>query len=317
MSFIISGFGKATPEAVITNARMSEIVDTDDEWITSRTGIKTRRISSGETLCDLASAAAQAAIKSAGAVATDVDYIICSTVQGDFLTPSLACQVQGRIGAKCPAFDLNAACSGFIYALDIAASLFDSGRAETVLVVSAEMMSRHVDWSDRATCVLFGDGAGAVFLRKGDGLRSIVLSADGNDGVLNIPVARRGNPFGATSTTDYALYMQGSEVFKFAVSHMTADSKQAMEMAGISSSDVKRFLPHQANARIIRTSQKSLGFTDEQVAVNIHKYGNTSSATIPILLAELMENGEVSGGDYILLSAMGGGLTSGACVIKL
>ena len=317
MSFIISGFGKATPEAEITNAQMSDILDTDDEWITSRTGIKTRRISSGETLCDLASAAALAAISRAGAAATDVDYIICSTVQGDYLTPSLACQVQGRIGAKCPAFDLNAACTGFIYALDVAASLFDSGRAKSILIVSAEMMSRHVDWSDRATCVLFGDGAGAVFLRKGDGLRSIVLSADGNEGVLNIPVARRGNPFGMEPTAEYALYMQGSEVFKFAVGHMTADSKQAMEMAGISSSDVKRFLPHQANARIIRTSQKSLGFSDEQVAVNIHKYGNTSSATIPILLAELMENGEVSGGDYILLSAMGGGLTSGACVIKL
>ena len=317
MSFEIAGFGKTAPSLEISNHRLSEMVDTTDEWISTRTGIQSRRVSSGESLCDLAANAGDQALKNAGIAPETLDYIICSTVQGDYLTPSLACQVQGRLGAKCPAFDINAACSGFIYALDTAAALFESGRAKTVLVVAAEMMSRYVDWSDRATCVLFGDGAGAVVLKKGSGLRSIVLSASGNDELLNIPASRRESPFGISEEPPGSMYMQGSEVFKFAVSHMAADSKKAMEMANVSISDIKKFVPHQANARIIRTSQKSLGFSDEQTAVNIHKYGNTSSATIPILLAELHENGEILRGDYILLAAMGGGLTSGSCVIKL
>lgn len=317
MSFLIAGFGSATPELEISNHDLSRMVDTSDEWIAPRTGIKTRRLCSGESLSELATAAAEQAMKNAGMTPEELDWIICSTVQGDYLTPSLACMVQRSLGATCPAFDLNAACSGCIYLLNIAAALFDSGKAQNMVVICAEMMSRYVDWDDRATCVLFGDGAGAMALRKGDGLRAITVSASGDDKLLTIPASRRGSPFGVEEVGPGCLRMQGSEIFKFAVNKMSADCRQVMAESGVTPGDIKWFVPHQANARIISASQKNLGFSNEQTAVNIDHHGNTSSASIPILLSELANNGEIVSGDYILLSAMGGGLTSGACVIKI
>ena len=316
MSFEIIGFGKGAPALSVTNDMLSQIVDTNDEWISSRTGIRSRHFSQGETLTDLSAAAARQALDWAKLPVDKLDYIICSTVQGDYITPSLACLVQRELGATCPAFDVNAACTGFIYNLDLAAALLDSGKAEHILVISAEMMSKHLDWDDRTTCVLFGDGAGAAVLRKGSGLRSIVTSAMGNEGPLNGPTIHK-SPYFDNGVTKAKLAMQGSEVFKFAVSHMTRESKSAMAAANVTTQDIKKFLPHQANARIIRSSTKNLGFTEEQVAVNIERYGNTSSATIPILLCELMESGALTKGDTILMAAMGGGLTSGAAVVTL
>ena len=316
MSFEIIGFGKGAPALSVSNDKLSELVDTNDEWISSRTGIRSRHFSQGETLTDLSTAAARQALAWAGVTADQLDYIICSTVQGDYITPSLSCMVQRELGATCTAFDINAACTGFIYNLDVAAALMDSGKAEHILVVSAEMMSKHLDWDDRTTCVLFGDGAGAVVLRKGNGLRSIVTSAMGAEGPLNAPATHK-SPYFDNGVTKPKLSMQGSEVFKFAVSHMTRESKTAMAKANVTSADIKKFLPHQANMRIIRSSTKNLGFADEQVATNIDRYGNTSSATIPILLCELMEAEALTKGDTILMAAMGGGLTSGAAVVTL
>ncbi len=317
MSFQMMGLGHNTPALSVSNEDLAKIVDTSDEWIRSRTGIGSRHISQGETMTDLATAAARSALERAGVGVEELDYLICTTVQGDYITPSLACLVQQRLGASCPAFDLNAACTGFLYALDVAEGYFKSGKARRVLVVAAEMMSRHVDWSDRATCVLFGDGAGAAVLGPGDGLRAITLTARGVAEPLNIPAASNRNPYypGEEMRTP-VVAMQGGEVFKFAVTRMVADCRRVMEETGLTATDFVRFVPHQANARIIQAAMKNLGFTEEQTAMNIERYGNISSATVPILLSELAEAGEIKRGDLLLLAAMGGGLTSGACVIK-
>lgn len=317
MSLRILGLGHSAPALSVGNDDLAKIVDTSDEWIRTRTGIGSRHISRGESLTDLSAAAARMALARAGVKPEELDYIICTTVQGDYLTPSLACLVQRELGALCPAYDINAACTGFLYGLDAADGYFRAGKAEKILLVSAEMMSKHVDWSDRATCVLFGDGAGCAVLGRGEGLRAITLTARGMAEPLNIPGPVNRNPYAPKGETPApVVFMQGSEVFKFAVSQMTADCRKAMDLAGLTAADFAKFVPHQANARIIHAARKALGFTDAQTAMNIERYGNTSSATVPILLSELAEAGAIKRGDLLLLAAMGGGLTSGACVIN-
>jgi 3-oxoacyl-[acyl-carrier-protein] synthase-3 len=317
MSLRILGLGHSVPALSVGNDDLAKIVDTSDEWIRTRTGISSRHISRGESLTDLSAAAARMALGRAGVKPEELDYIICTTVQGDYLTPSLACLVQRELGALCPAYDLNAACTGFLYGLDAADGYFRAGKAEKILLVSAEMMSKHVDWSDRATCVLFGDGAGCAVLGRGESLRAITLTARGVAEPLNIPGPANRNPYAPKGETlPPVVSMQGSEVFKFAVSQMTADCRKAMDLAGLTAADFTKFVPHQANARIIHAARKALGFTDAQTAMNIERYGNTSSATVPILLSELAEAGAIKRGDLLLLAAMGGGLTSGACVIN-
>jgi 3-oxoacyl-[acyl-carrier-protein] synthase-3 len=296
---------------------VSEIVDTTDEWITSRTGIKTRYVSTTETLLDLAVEASKKALASAGIESKDLDMIICSTIKGDYVTPSMACLIQRDIEAKCPSFDFNAACSGFVYGLDMADAYIRAGKAETILLVSAEAMTRHIDWTDRATCVLFGDGAGAVVLKKGDGLRSIKITAKGDDKLLVIGSVFSPSPFAKQPQIDPAFRMNGGEVFKFAVSSVIKDVKQVMKEAGVEAKDIAMMVPHQANLRVFQAARDKLGFTDEQIANGIDHYGNTSSASIPLLLDELMEQGRLVKGDLIVLTAFGGGLTTGACVIKL
>lgn len=296
---------------------VSEIVDTSDEWITARTGIKSRFVSTTETLASLSAQAAERALASAGIEAKSLDLILCSTMQSDYASPSLACLVQRDIGAKCPAFDMNAACSGFVYALDAADAYIRSGKAETVLVVAAEAMTRHLDWSDRATCVLFGDGAGAVVLQKGEGLRSIRLTAKGDDRLMVIGSVFSPSPFSRHESVSPAFWMNGGEVFKFAVSSIIRDVKHVMQEAGVTAADVAMMIPHQANLRVFQAAKEKLGFTDEQIAIGIDHYGNTSSASIPLLLDELMEQKKLKKGDIIVLTAFGGGLTTGACVIEL
>lgn len=317
MSLRILGLGHSAPALSVSNDELAKIVDTSDEWVRTRTGIGSRHISQGETLTDLAVGAGRMALERAGVSAGELDYIICTTVQGDYVTPSLACLVQQALSASCPAYDLNAACTGFLYGLDAADGYFRAGKAEKILLVSAEMMSKHVDWSDRATCVLFGDGAGAALLGNGDGLRAITLTARGIAGPLNIPGPANRNPYHPRGEERPSVVaMEGSEVFKFAVGQMTADCRLVMERAGLTAGDFDKFVPHQANARIIHAARKALGFTEAQTAMNIERYGNTSSATLPILLSELAAAGEIRRGDLLLLAAMGGGLTSGACVIN-
>lgn len=317
MSFKIIGAGMGLPALSVTNNDLSKLVDTSDEWISTRTGIKSRYICTNETMFDLSFSAAQNALKNSGISAAELDLIICSTVQSDYVTPSLSCLIQHGLGAKCPAFDINAACSGFIYALDVAVAYFESGRANNILIVSSEIMSKHVDWTDRATCVLFGDGAGAVVLTKGDGLLSIKITSQGDDKLLTIGASIGASPFAEKRGESKFLKMQGSEVFKFAVTSMCRDINDVVEKAGLKIEDIKKVIPHQANLRIIHSAAEKLKLREEQMVHGIEKYGNTSSASIPILLSELFENKELESGDIIVLSAFGGGLTSGACAIEI
>ena len=317
MSFQIIGTGRAQPEYVLTNDELSTMVDTSDEWIVPRTGIRTRRICTHETLTDLAAAAARQAIANAGLSPSDIGLIICSTLQGDYKTPMLSGMLLRELRAGCPVFDLNAACSGFIYALDTAAAYLDSGRADHILVVGAEMMTKHIDWTDRATCVLFGDGAGAVVLKKGDGLLSIRIRAKADDQMLLAVGGAHGeSPFYKAPKLDEYLHMAGGEVFKFAVGSMCRDVRAVMKEAGVTPGDIRYVLPHQANVRVIDAAAERLGFGKEQVGVNIDHCGNTSSASIPMLLSEMVDDGKIARGDLLVMTAFGGGLTSGACVVR-
>ena len=317
MAFQIVGTGRAVPEYILTNEEVSKLVDTTDEWIKTRTGINSRFVSTHETITDLATAAGKKALEKAGLDAADLDLIICSTVMAEHASPSLSCLVQKELGAKCPAFDINAACSGFVYGLDIADAYISMGKANTVLMVGAEVMTRHVDWTDRASCVLFGDGAGAVVLQKGDGLKAIHLTAKGDDKLLSIGNTFCKSPFGRQPVLDPHFKMNGGEVFKFAVGAGLKDVKTVMSKAGITSDDIKMVIPHQANLRIFQVIKDKLGLSEDQVASGIDHYGNTSSASIPLMLDELIEQGRLVPGDIIVMTAFGGGLTSGACVIKL
>lgn len=317
MSFTIMGTGRAHPKYVLTNEKLSELVETNDEWITTRTGIKTRFIATDETVLSLATEASQRAIENAGIKAEALDLIIVSTLQADTVTPTAACMLQAAVGARCPAFDLNAACSGFLYALDTAAAYLDAGRAETILVCASEMMSKHIDWADRRTCVLFGDGAGAVVLKKGDGLKAINLTAKGDvKNFLTVGTTLGNSPFYTGQPADPFLSMDGGEVFRFAVLGMVRGVKAAIKEAGVTPEDVKYVIPHQANLRILSAAAERLHLAPEKIVVGLDRYGNTSSASIPILLSELCEDGRIMRGDILVLTAFGGGLTTGACVIK-
>lgn len=316
MSFSIIGTGSATPKDIKTNNDLKEIVDTSDEWISTRTGIKQRHICSKESITDLAVKAAKDALLDANTRAEDIDLIMLATISSDYITPSLACLVQKNIGAICPAFDLNAACTGFIYALDIAASYFESGRANKILVIAADAMSRLLDFKDRATCVLFGDAASAVVLKKGDDLLSIKLTATGDEKALYAKNVNGNCPFKEETEIDTFLHMNGQEIYKFAVTAMCNDIKDVIKTAEIETDKVSYVLPHQANIRIIEAAQKKLKIDVQKYLTNIDKYGNTSAASIPLLLDEANKNGTFKNGDIIVLSAFGAGLTTGACVIR-
>ena len=246
---------------------------------------------------------------------TEIDLIICSTIRADTITPSMACILQERLGATCSAFDVNAACSGFIYAMDIAIGYFERGKAKNILIVSAEAMSKLVDWSDRATCVLFGDGAGAVVLSAGEDLLSIKTTAAGSD-LLLIPHVEGNSPFSDPSESKPFLTMKGQEVFKFAVNAICNDLKDVIQEAGLQESDIDHVFLHQANQRITNTAKKSLKIDSDKYHENIDRFGNTSSATIPVMLDEINKAGKLKTGDLLAMSAFGGGLTTGACVVR-
>ena len=312
----ILGTGSALPKFTLTNDRLTEFLDTSDEWIRTRTGIETRQVATDESSVSLGTAAAAAALENAGLRAEDIDFLICSTVQADTGTPSLACVLQGAMEMRCPAVDINGACSGFIYALDYADALLKAGKARRVMVVCAELMSRLIDWTDRATCVLFGDGAGAVVLDGGENLCHIRLTSDGNIDIINQYPWPGNSPFKTNSHPYRGLYMDGQEVYKFAVSHSAADLKQVAQEAGIEMDEVGHFLLHQANKRILEAVRVRLRQPAEKFHSNIEHRGNTSSASVPILLDELNRAGKLQHGDVLAMSAFGAGLTTGACVIR-
>ena len=316
MNFNITGTGAALPENEVTNAALTRLVDTSDEWIQSRTGIKSRRVMNEESLLDLAANAAKKALSMADVAIEEIDLIICATMQADTITPSLACMVQKRLGLVCPAFDINAACTGFIYALDAAAGYFARGRAKKALVIAAECLSKHVDWEDRATCVLFGDGAGAAVLEAGEGLLSTAMTADGNDKALVIAGTQSRYPGVQYENKKPVIHMNGQEIYKFAVNAIVRDVKRVLDEAKVKVEDVKCFFFHQANLRILETAAQKLGVAFEKLAVNIQRVGNTSAASIPILLDEVNRAGQLQKGDVIVLCAFGGGLTTGAACIR-
>ncbi len=312
----IIGTGSAHPSLTVTNEMLEGFLDTSNEWIVSRTGIKQRQIISSEKLEDIAETAVMNALNDAGIGADDLDFIICSNVVNEYITPALSCIVQGRIGATCPCIDLNGACAGFIYALDIAESYLSTKRINNILVLCAEEPTRMVDWTQRNTCVLFGDGAGAVVLTKGDDFKSIRLTTSSKQDALYQQRKLENTPFISKFEPEGPLFMNGQDVFKMAVSASLSDICYVLGEGGITENDVEHFLLHQANIRIIDSIRGSLKQEKKKFPQNIEKYGNTSSASIPILLDELNKNKDLKNGDNIVLSAFGAGFTTGACLFQ-
>lgn len=304
----ILGTGSYVPERVLSNKDLEQMVDTNDEWIVTRTGIRERRIAAeGETTTDLAVRAARAALESSGVSPDDIDLVIVASITGDRPFPSTACQVQERLGLpKSAAFDLQAACSGFIYALSVAHLHIASGLSRHALIIGAERLSSITDYTDRNTCVLFGDGAGAVVLgpvEEERGFRSFELGADGSGGDL------------LTLNDKGCIAMNGREVFKFAVRIMGSAAEQALEKAGMSKADIDLLVPHQANVRIIDAALERLELPADKCMVNLDRYGNVSAASIPLALDEAVKGGRVKPGDCVVLVGFGGGLTWGASVL--
>lgn len=312
----ISGTGSVLPEKVVTNDMLSRFLDTSDEWIATRTGVRSRHVISDENLEDMAVGAARKALDNAGMKASDLDYIICSNVVNEYVTPQLSCIIQGGIGATCPCIDINCACAGFIYALDLAESFYMAGRVRNVLVVCAEEPTRMTDWNDRRTCVLFGDGAGAVVLTPGDNIKSIKLSASSATDKLWQYRLLHPTPFICKEEQDIPLQMKGQDVFKFAVKAASTDVSRALTEAGIKADDVDHYLMHQANMRIISAIQDYLGQPEDKFPTNISDHGNSSSSSCPILLDECVRAGRFKAGDMIAMSAFGAGFVSGAVLFE-
>lgn len=317
MGFRILGTGSALPERAVTNDDLSEFLDTSDEWIGTRTGIHSRRICTTETLDDLSVAACERALESAGVGAGELDLIVCSTTSGDHLMPAQACAIAERLGATCPAFDVSAACAGFVFALDVADGWFARGRASRVLVVAAEKVSRLVDWTDRATCVLFGDGAAAAVL--GDGGESplaIRLTTDPSVEILHVPGVPGTSPFDETERPESTLAMEGRRVFKFGVSTICDSVHALCEEAGVELADIDHFVFHQANERILSSAVARLGIDDAKVMRALAETGNISSACIPLALDRLARSGELREGQLVALVGFGAGLDTGACLVR-
>ncbi|MGQ4583182.1 beta-ketoacyl-ACP synthase 3 [Lysobacter sp. F60174L2] len=317
----IAGTGSYLPEKVLTNDDLSKIVDTTDEWIASRTGIRERHVAAeGETTGDLAYHAAMRAMEAAGVEASELDLIVLGTTTPDLIFPSTACLLQHRLGANgCPAFDVNAACSGFIYALTVADKFIRSGAAKTVLVVGAETLTRMLDWNDRSTCVLFGDGAGAVVLKADSeaGILSTHLHADGGKKEL------LWNPVGVSvgfkpgeHNAGVKVLMTGNDVFKHAVKALDALVDETLEANGLDRHDIDWLIPHQANLRIIEATAKRLDMPMERVIVTVDKHGNTSSGSVPLALDEAVRSGRMQRGQLVLLEAFGGGFTWGSALLR-
>lgn len=316
----ITGWGKCMPPNVLSNHDLEQIMDTSDEWITARTGIKERRISHVET-SDMAAVAGLRALAAAGKTPEDVDLLLLATCTPDSLIPSAASLVQKKIGAfDSAAMDLNAACSGFVYGLVVGSSMIRTGVNKTVLLIGAEKLHYVMDFTDRTTCVLFGDGAGAVVLEPTDEPHGLLASNLGLDGsvyhILETPVDGTMGDRKQPDPRKSGVSMEGQEVFRRAVTKMSESSLISMQEAGIGVEDVDLFIPHQANVRIIDATARRLGVPDSKVYVNIHSYGNTSSATIPVALTEALEEGRIEPGDNIVFAAFGGGLSWGSAVYR-
>ncbi len=325
----ITGTGSALPEKIVTNADLSKIVETTDEWITTRTGIKERRLASETTATsDLSIQAAKQALAAAELPASELDVIIVATCTPDHFFPSVACLVQKALGAKkAAAFDVSAACSGFLYALSVGKSLIESGAHKKTLIIGADLLSKFTDWKDRSTCVLFGDGAGAMVLESDETngpstsptILAVDLGADGSEtDILKIPGGGSRHPMSEESFKEFPPYihMDGKEVYKHAVTRMIETAGKALAKCGKKPEDLSLLIPHQANLRIIESIAKRMQLPMEKVFLNIHKYGNMSAATTIVALDEARRRGQLKAGDVVELIAFGAGLTWGAAVIQ-
>jgi 3-oxoacyl-[acyl-carrier-protein] synthase-3 len=309
---------------VLTNDDLEKMVSTDDDWIVSRTGIRERRIAApGETTSTMATIAARQALEEAELSPRDIDLIICATTTPDQLLPATACMIQSNLGAdRAAAFDLNTACTGFLYALTTGAHFIQAGGAKRVLVVAGETLSRFTNWEDRATCILFGDGAGAVVLEattQNSGVLSTVLGSRGDtEQMLTIEAGGCARPASAETIADkgHFVKMRGNEIFKVAVRSMAQSAQQALNKAGLGIHDIRAVIPHQANHRILTAAQETLGIDDKQMFVNIDRYGNTGASSIPIALGEFLQRESIDVGEHLLFIAFGGGLTWGAAVLR-
>ncbi|MFD2251203.1 3-oxoacyl-[acyl-carrier-protein] synthase-3 [Pseudochelatococcus lubricantis] len=318
---VVRGCGAYLPERVLSNDELSRMVDTSDDWIVKRTGIHQRHIAAeGETTSQLGTKAAQAALNAAGLTGSDIDLIICATSTPDYTFPATATQIQHALGIDHGvAFDLQAVCSGFVFAVATADKFLNSGSHKRALVIGAETFSRILDWEDRGTCVLFGDGAGAIVLEAQNGTQSImdrgVLTSHlRSDGQHRSKLFVDGGP-GSTRTVGH-LRMEGREVFRFAVGMITDVIEDALNALGISASDIDWFVPHQANRRIIDASAQKLGIAPEKVVVTVDRHGNTSAASIPLALSVAVADGRIREGDLVLIESLGGGFTWGSAVIR-
>lgn len=317
----VTGWGMYLPERVLTNQELEKMVDTSDSWIIERTGVRERRVvADHETASTMATEAARQALDRAGLEANDIDLIIVATVSPDNYYPSCGCQVQDTLGAKrAAAFDLGAGCSGFLYALSTATQFIKTGAYRNAVVIGAEAFTRTLNWEDRGTCVLFGDGAGALVLQACQepfGLRSFLLGADGSGGKFLYLRNLCARPGDWPENNRPQMYMDGPEVFKFAVGSMVNTAREAIKMAGLSLSDIDLIIPHQANYRIISSMIRFLKIPEDRVVINIDRYGNTVSASIPVALCEAIRDGRVKDGDNLVLVSFGTGFTWAGLVLK-
>ena len=319
MTARIIGTGSAVPEQIVTNEDLSKIVETSDEWISSRSGIKERRVAKEETTTSLAILAGKRALENAGIASEEIEVIIVATCTPDYFFPNTACQVQEAIGAKhAVAFDLSAACSGFLFALSTAQAYIKGGIYQKALIIGAETMSKMIDWSDRSTCVLFGDGAGAAVVSAEEtGVLELVQKSDGTGkGVLSCKARETRNLLNHESETKEYLYMEGQPVFKFAVKTVPECVEEVLKKAEVKKEEIRYYILHQANSRIIQSVAKRLKEPEEKFPMNLSLYGNTSAASIPILLDEMNRNGMLNRGDKLVLSGFGAGLTWGAVLLE-
>jgi len=311
----IIGTGRVLPSKAVSNDELAVMIDTNDEWITTRTGIKNRYICTTETLTDLAESASRMALGKANLSASEIDMIICPTLGGDYVMPSLACCVAQRLGIACNAFDINAACSGFVYGLEIAENFLSSGKYRNILIVSADIISRLVDWRDRSTCVLFGDGAAACVVTQGDAVKYICNKSEPKTELLYAKSRDGNNPFTSQTADGGYVNMQGQEVYEFAVRAVEREILDALDTVQMQAADVNFFLLHQANSRIIKAVKSKMKLSAEKFPINIDRYANTTAATIPILLDEMLEDGKIAPGDVLVLVGFGAGMTIGTSVI--
>ncbi len=321
---VILSTGHGLPRTIVTNDDLAEQLETSDEWIAQRTGIRQRRVcQEDEGSGSLSVLAGREALERSGLTATDIDMVICATVSGDFIWPATACRVQEELGITGAAFDVSAACAGFVYAMDVAASMIEAGRVTTALVIGVDCLTKQVDWTDRSTCVLFGDGAGAVVMQAAQntdrGLLGSILLSDGS-GAKHIWVEVGGtrNPFGSPQAEGKSrcISMNGKEVYRFAVKAMGDACEKVLEKTGLTAGDIDLFVPHQANLRIITAAAERLGLPEDKIYLNVQKYGNTSAGSIPLALHEAVVEGRLKPGMTVLTVGFGAGLVWGANIIR-